>query len=140
MVAKVVKSVIQATMRKPKEYVIPPEETGEEEIILLFDENLPSDKEVVKLGLDNLPATYNGQEVKWIGNFGIRRKIGGAYVDGISYQVIVTPRTGYTLVYYNGATGATQMAATTSAPSGYSGKVAFSLAIGDPGSGWIGAN
>jgi hypothetical protein len=138
MANKKVKKKLDPSNNKPKEYKCPAEDPREEEVILLFNNAPDKNKyDVVKLERTSLPTTYNGKTVDWISNFGIKEKNNDKYAD-MSYTVILSPRTGQTLVCYNGATDQFHPITVYDAPSDYPGKIAFDLTIGDPGSGWVG--
>lgn len=141
MAVKKIKKALGPTRGKPKEFKCMPEDPGEEEIILVFNDTPDQDThDIIKLERTGLPANYpdkDGKRVDWIGNFGIKNKKNDGYVDGIPYMVIVTPRENQILVCFNGETDQFEPVKFVPTPPEYPGKIAFELKIGDPGSGWV---
>ena len=137
MANKKIKKTLDSARGNPKEFKCPAEDSGEEEIILLFKDAPDKNKyNVVKLERAGLPASYNGKPVDWVGNFGIKEKKNDKYAN-MAYTVILSPRLGQTLVCFNSETEQFQPITVYPAPAEYPGKIAFDLTIGDPGSGWV---
>lgn len=137
MANKKIKKSLDSAPGKPKEYKCPAEDPGEEEVILLFRDAPDKNKyDVVKLERAGLPASYNGKNVDWVANFGIKEKNSDKYAN-LGYTVILAPRPGQTLVCYNSETEQYQPINVYPAPAEYPDKIAFDLTIGDPGSGWV---
>jgi hypothetical protein len=134
MATKTILSVLSASVGNPLQYTCPADTGPADDLILLFQSD-PAQQglEVVKLSSAGLPPkTSTGKNITWQANFGIKKKNKNEYVD-VAYGVIVTPRTGYQYVYYDGSTVRT--ATLVAAPPQYPGKMAINLAIGDPGVG-----
>jgi hypothetical protein len=138
MAAKKIISALSASAKNARQFVVPAETSREEDVILLFKDDLAAQKlEVVRLSVDTLQnLTFNGKPVIWLANFGIKKQGGEDYVD-VAYTVVVTLRAGYQVVYFDGkdVKPANSRGVTL---SDFPGKMAFDLNIGDPGVGITG--
>jgi hypothetical protein len=137
MSAKKLIGVLSASAKDARQFVCPAATNRAEDVTLLFQDDLAAKKlELVRLSLDDLPKMHQNEPIDWIINFGIREQGTDNYVN-VPYTLMITPRPGRKLVYFDGKEVKLAPVA-KSAPAEFAGKVAVNLGVGDPGVGWDG--
>ena len=130
------KQVVANKVRKVdgKQHVIGAQAANEEEIIIIFVNDLDASraKKIEKLSTEGLPASGAGiTNIIWINNFWLKDDNDGD-VD-VPYKLQLKQKTGKVLVYHDGKTVKQYTGKIT--PVG-NGMIEIELSLGDPGTGW----